>query len=316
MQILNQYQDFLENQGPFADSTESNMYVAPLYEWRDAMGGGAKALQTIARRILGQVCSASAGERNWSMYSYVHNKGHNCLKHIRAKDLVYIYTNSRLLRHRRDPKPAQWYRLNKVHSDDDLDGEDDNDVDLDQNDKGDIVDDYDIDLENHDSDDDDDDDDYDGDENLGVFDFDEGDIVRHNEARHEDHDGSIGRPSCASLFGGQGPRPHHNVVVEGIENVRNEVDSSQPQSDSLSFGQANEGDDAVRANEAVNVQNEQRRTEIHLESTDASLESNHPMEIETPNVVEATTAPVDTIHGSASTSGLNLHSGPQCRHVT
>ena len=96
--------------------------------------------------------------------------------------------------------------------------------------------------------------------------------------------------------------------MEGIENIRNEVDSLQPQSDSLSFGQANEGDDAIRANEAVNVQN--------LESTDASLELNHPMEIKTSNAVQATTAPVDTIHGRASTSGLNLQSGPQCRPVT
>ena len=203
--------------------------------------------------------------------------------------------------------------MNEVHFNNDLDREDDNDVDLDRNDRGDNVDDDgidnidfdldDIDLENHDSDDDDD---YDGDGNLGVFDFNEGDVLRHSEARHDDHERSIGRPSSASLFGGQGPRLDHNVVVEGIENVRNEVDSLQPQSDSLSFGQANEGDDAVRANDALNVQNEQRRIEVHLESTDTSLESNHPMEIETPNAIEATTALVDTIHGSASTSGLNL----------
>ena len=52
-----------------------------------------------------------------------------------------------------------------------------------------------------------------------------------------------------------------------------------------------------------------------MKTTDASLESNHPMEIETSNVVEATIAPVDTIHGSASTFGLNLQSGSQCRPV-
>ena len=46
VQILNQYQDFLENQGPFANSTDSKVHVAP-------MRGGAKALQTIARHILG-----------------------------------------------------------------------------------------------------------------------------------------------------------------------------------------------------------------------------------------------------------------------
>ena len=40
------------------------------------------------------------------------------------------------------------------------------------------------------------------------------------------------------------------------------------------------------------------------------------MEIETPNVIEATTAPADTIHRSTSTSELNLQSGSQRRLVT
>ena len=91
------------------------------------MGGGAKALQTIARRILVQVCSASAYEYNWSIYSFVHNKVHNRLKHSRVEDWVYIYTNSRLLRHHRGPTLAQWYGLNTVHSDNDLDGDDQDD---------------------------------------------------------------------------------------------------------------------------------------------------------------------------------------------
>ena len=232
VQILSQYQDFLENQGSFANSADPNVHVAPLYEWWDAMGGGAKALQTIARPILGQVCSTSTCERNWSMYSYVHNKGRNRLKHSCTEDLVYIYTNSRLLRHYRGPKPAQWYGLNEVHSYDDLDGEDDDDIDLDQNIRGDNVDDDgidnidfnldDIDLENHDSDDDHD---YDDDGNLGVFDFGERDVLCHKKARHVDHEGSIGGPSSGSLFAEQGLWPDHNVAMEGIENVRNEVDS-------------------------------------------------------------------------------------------
>ena len=91
------------------------------------MGGGAKALQTIARCILAQVCSASTCERNWSMYSFVHNKVRNHLKHSRAEDLVYIYTNCRLLRYCRSPTPTQWYGLNMIHSDDDLDGDDQDD---------------------------------------------------------------------------------------------------------------------------------------------------------------------------------------------
>ena len=87
------------------------------------MGSEAKALQTIARRILAQVCSISSCERNWSTYSFVHNKVRNRLHPSRAEDLVYIYTNSRLLRHRRGPNPVQWYGIHQIHSDDESDGE-------------------------------------------------------------------------------------------------------------------------------------------------------------------------------------------------
>ena len=125
--VLNQYQDFLENRGPFAGSIDPVLHGGPPHEWWDAMGGEAKALQTIARRVLAQVCSVSACERNWSMYSYVHSKVRNRLKPSRAEDLVYIYTNSRLLRHKSGPRPAKWYDVNEIHSDDESDGEDGDD---------------------------------------------------------------------------------------------------------------------------------------------------------------------------------------------
>ena len=64
VEVLSQYQDFLENRGPFADSTDPSVHVAPVHKWWDAMGGGAKALQTIARRIFAQVCSVLACEHN------------------------------------------------------------------------------------------------------------------------------------------------------------------------------------------------------------------------------------------------------------
>ena len=87
------------------------------------MGSEAKALQTIARRILAQVCSILSYERNWSIYSFVHNKVGNRLQPSRIEDLVYIYTNSTLLRHRRGPNPIQWYGIHQIHSDDESDWE-------------------------------------------------------------------------------------------------------------------------------------------------------------------------------------------------
>ena len=123
VRVLNKYQDFFENRGSFQEAVDPILQKAPPHKWWDAMDSEAKALQTIARRILAQVCSISSCEWNWSIYSFVHNKVRNHLQPSRAKDLVYIYTNSRLLRHRRGPKPVQWYGIYQIHSDDESDGE-------------------------------------------------------------------------------------------------------------------------------------------------------------------------------------------------
>ena len=119
----------------------------------------------------------------------------NCLKHSRAKDLVYIYTNSRLLRHHRGPTPAQWYGLNTVHSDDDLDGDDqDDDEDQDLHEEGDDIDNNDIepmdfDIDTLDSDDfHSDGNDNGGDGDFAIFDFNEDVIIRPNKARHVHHE--------------------------------------------------------------------------------------------------------------------------------
>ena len=105
--VLNQYQDILKNRGSFQEAVNPIVQGILLYEWWDAMGSEAKALQTIARRILAQVCSILSCERNRSIYLFVHNKVYNRLQPSRVEDLVYIYTNSRLLRHQRGPKPIQ-----------------------------------------------------------------------------------------------------------------------------------------------------------------------------------------------------------------
>jgi hypothetical protein len=66
------------------------------------------------------------------MYSIVYNKVRNRLKHNKVDDLVYVYVNTMLIRHRRGPRIAQWYGLNQVHSDDDSDGEDLDGKDIDR----------------------------------------------------------------------------------------------------------------------------------------------------------------------------------------
>jgi hypothetical protein len=44
-----------------------------------------------------QVTSACSCERNWSAYDFIHNKRRNRLTTDRARDLVFVFTNGRLV---------------------------------------------------------------------------------------------------------------------------------------------------------------------------------------------------------------------------
>ena len=50
--VLNLYQDFLKNRGPFQEAVDPIVQGTLLHKWWDAMGSEAKALQTITRQIL------------------------------------------------------------------------------------------------------------------------------------------------------------------------------------------------------------------------------------------------------------------------
>eukprot|EP00898_Chlorokybus_atmophyticus_P008456 jgi/Chlat1/8611/Chrsp86S08005 len=54
-------------------------------------------LQRVAVRVLAQVTVASSCERNWSTYDFIHNKKRNKLRTSRARDLVWVFSNVRLL---------------------------------------------------------------------------------------------------------------------------------------------------------------------------------------------------------------------------
>jgi Protein of unknown function (DUF 659)/hAT family C-terminal dimerisation region len=93
--------------------------------WWFTNGSVGKMLPRIARRILAQVVSSSSCERNWSSYSFVHSKARNRLLPSRAEDLVYIYTNSRVLNQAvptTDEAAIQWYMQTVVSEDSDSDG--------------------------------------------------------------------------------------------------------------------------------------------------------------------------------------------------
>ena len=63
------------------------------------------------------------------MYSFVHNKSRNRLGTKKAEDLVYIYTNMRLLRGRLEADPVWWYENNVFSEDEDKSVDDDSDRD-------------------------------------------------------------------------------------------------------------------------------------------------------------------------------------------
>lgn len=69
----------------------------PAYQWWQQFGGHAPELQWIALRLLSQISSACACERNWSMFDFIHNARRNQLGVDKAFKLVYIFSNLRLL---------------------------------------------------------------------------------------------------------------------------------------------------------------------------------------------------------------------------
>lgn len=66
-------------------------------------------LATVACRVTAMTSSAGACERNWSSYDFIHCKKRNKLTPKRANDLVFVFTNLRLVQKFKEPeKFAEW----------------------------------------------------------------------------------------------------------------------------------------------------------------------------------------------------------------
>ncbi|KAK2648223.1 hypothetical protein Ddye_015712 [Dipteronia dyeriana] len=68
--------------------------------WWGIHGSSIKTLQAIALKLLGQPCSSSCCELNWSTYNFIHSMRRNKIAPQRAEDLVFVHTNLRLLSRR------------------------------------------------------------------------------------------------------------------------------------------------------------------------------------------------------------------------
>ncbi|XP_020247901.1 uncharacterized protein LOC109825460 [Asparagus officinalis] len=78
------------------DSLSDRGHMDPKSWWL-LYGASAPKLQALAIKLLGQPCSSSCCERNWSTYDFIHSLKRNKLTPTRAEDFVYVHTNLRLL---------------------------------------------------------------------------------------------------------------------------------------------------------------------------------------------------------------------------
>ena len=62
-------------------------------KWWVVHGTLAPMLQSIALKLVGQPCSSSCYERNWSTYNFIHSMKRNKWKPQRVKDLVFVHNN-------------------------------------------------------------------------------------------------------------------------------------------------------------------------------------------------------------------------------
>ena len=133
--VVQEFLAFRHKRAPFHDMLDRKQQKCSPYAWWDFEGDCGKLLAPIAKQILAQMVSTSSCERNWSSYSFVHDKKQNRLLPKRADDLVFVYTNSRLLATSKLTDEKRWYAENldledpQPHESDDPEHSDDSSTD-------------------------------------------------------------------------------------------------------------------------------------------------------------------------------------------
>ena len=132
--VVQEFLAFRHKRAPFHDMLDPKQQKCSPYAWWYFEGACGKLLAPIAKRILAQTISTSC-ERNWSSYSFVHDRKRNRLLPKRADDLVFVYTNSRLLATSKLTDEKRWYAENldledpQPHESDDPEHSDDSSTD-------------------------------------------------------------------------------------------------------------------------------------------------------------------------------------------
>ena len=91
--------------------------------WWATYGKHLPLVESVARRVLAQPCSASSAERNWSVYGQIKTKDRSALGHARGDKLVYCHEALHLKGKLQDAGYTQ--AVEKWDSDSDSDASDD-----------------------------------------------------------------------------------------------------------------------------------------------------------------------------------------------
>jgi hypothetical protein len=96
--IAQQLHKYRSKQGLFGrEAAQDSVAYMPGYTWWESFGAVCPELQSVALKVLSQGSAASACELLWSHFDFIHNKRRNRLTAERANDLVFVFSNLRLL---------------------------------------------------------------------------------------------------------------------------------------------------------------------------------------------------------------------------
>ena len=79
------------------EATQTEKDADPVTWWKTWGLSSCPKLMSVAMRVLAQPCSSSSAERVWSSFGHVHTDARNRMSKERAKKLVKIFFNGRML---------------------------------------------------------------------------------------------------------------------------------------------------------------------------------------------------------------------------
>lgn len=89
---------------------------------RACTGFEVPSLQRLGQRLTSMISSSGASERNWSTYEFIHSRKRNRLLPSRANDLVFVFSNMRLMAKFGEPEKFADQVGEEIPSDEEIEG--------------------------------------------------------------------------------------------------------------------------------------------------------------------------------------------------